>query len=61
MASPVRFAVVRAVLEAKGYVLTRISGSHHIFTKPGQPLVVSVPVHRGMVKHAYYKKTLQAP
>jgi len=61
MASPVRFAVVRAVLEAKGYVLTRISGSHHIFTKPSQPLVVSVPVHRGMVKYVYYKKALQAP
>ncbi len=61
MPSPLRFAVVRAVLEAKGYRLTRINGSHHIFTKPGQPAVQSVPVHRGMVKHAYLRKAQNAP
>ena len=61
MPAPVRFAVVRAVLEAKGYRLTRISGSHHIFTKPGQPLIVSVPAHRGMVKHVYLRKAQGAP
>ena len=31
-------------LERNGWVLARISGSHHIYMKPGSP-VVSVPVH----------------
>ena len=61
MPSPVRFTVVRALLESKGYRLTRISGSHHIFTKPGQALVQSVPVHKGLVKYVYFKKAQQAP
>jgi predicted RNA binding protein YcfA (HicA-like mRNA interferase family) len=30
MPSPIRFAVIRKELEAAGYVLVRISGSHHI-------------------------------
>jgi predicted RNA binding protein YcfA (HicA-like mRNA interferase family) len=60
MPSPVRFAMVSAVLTGKGYVLRRISGSHHIFTKPGVPHL-SIPVHRGMVKYVYYRKALEAP
>ena len=59
MPSPVRFAVVR-LLEGKGYVLTDISGSHHVFRKPGvRP--VAVPVHHNQVKHVYFKKAQQAP
>jgi predicted RNA binding protein YcfA (HicA-like mRNA interferase family) len=58
--SPVRFAVVRRLLEAKGYALTRITGSHHMFTKAGRPLV-SIPVHRNQVKHVYYKIAQEAP
>jgi hypothetical protein len=34
MPSPVRFAIVRKLLESKGYRLDRISGSHHVFVKP---------------------------
>jgi predicted RNA binding protein YcfA (HicA-like mRNA interferase family) len=60
MPAPVRFAVVRALLVSKGYRLTRISGAHHIFTKPGQPIAQSVPVHRGMVKYAYLRKAQKA-
>jgi predicted RNA binding protein YcfA (HicA-like mRNA interferase family) len=52
--------MVSAVLTGKGYVLRRISGSHHIFTKQGVPHL-SIPVHRGMVKYVYYRKALEAP
>lgn len=33
------------VLQRKGWVLKRINGSHHIFSKPGQTEIISVPVH----------------
>lgn len=36
---------MRKVLEREGWRLTRISGSHHIFHKPGDPQGISVPVH----------------
>jgi predicted RNA binding protein YcfA (HicA-like mRNA interferase family) len=60
MPSPVRFAEVRKLLESKGYRLDRISGSHHIFVKAGVPHV-NLPVHRNMVKHAYYREAQKAP
>ena len=34
-----------AVLERHGWLLGRIQGSHHIYTKPGNPARISVPVH----------------
>ena len=52
MPSPVRFAVVRNLLVKNGWA--RIAGSHHIFTKAGERSF-SVPVHKGLVKHGYYK------
>jgi len=33
------------LLEAKGWELKRITGSHHIYTKAGCPFRISVPVH----------------
>jgi predicted RNA binding protein YcfA (HicA-like mRNA interferase family) len=42
MPSDQRFAVVRKMLESKGYRLDRISGSHHVFSKSGQQNVVIV-------------------
>jgi predicted RNA binding protein YcfA (HicA-like mRNA interferase family) len=60
MPSPVRFGEVRKVLEAKGYTLSSIAGSHHKFTKAGvQP--VSIPVHHNLVKNVYYKIAQKAP
>jgi len=48
MASERRFAEVRKALEAHGWTLDRIRGSHHVFCKEGeQP--ISVPVHGGRV------------
>jgi predicted RNA binding protein YcfA (HicA-like mRNA interferase family) len=32
-------------LERKGWRLTRIKGSHHIYHRPGDPKGISVPVH----------------
>ncbi|WP_418287785.1 type II toxin-antitoxin system HicA family toxin [Limihaloglobus sulfuriphilus] len=43
------------MLEDKGYKLIRISGSHHIFTKP-QCLPVSIPVHNRKVKPFYVRQ-----
>lgn len=33
------------ILEAHGWSLDRISGSHHIYTLPGYRFSLSVPVH----------------
>ena len=33
------------LLQAKGWSLARINGSHHIYIKPGSILRISVPVH----------------
>jgi len=55
MPSEVRFSEVQRLLEAHGYRLRRISGSHHIFDKPGE-LPISIPVHHGKVKHVYVQQ-----
>jgi predicted RNA binding protein YcfA (HicA-like mRNA interferase family) len=56
MASDVRFADIRRMLERHGWELVRISGSHHIFAKDGEVRLISLPVHRGKVKHAYVRR-----
>lgn len=33
------------VLERHGWQLARINGCHHVYTKPGQPGTIPVPVH----------------
>ncbi|MBI3342825.1 type II toxin-antitoxin system HicA family toxin [Candidatus Gottesmanbacteria bacterium] len=35
------------VLQKKGFVLHRVSGSHHVFIRKTDQLSVSVPVHAG--------------
>lgn len=55
MPSDIRFADLRKLLESHGWDLSRIKGSHHIFTKEGEwPIVF--PVHRRQVKYAYVRK-----
>jgi len=45
------------LLERHGWTLLRVSGSHHIYGKSGNPLRLSVPVHgnaalkRGLQRH----------
>ena len=34
------------ILEKKGWALSRINGSHHIYTKKGTVYRISVPVHK---------------
>jgi predicted RNA binding protein YcfA (HicA-like mRNA interferase family) len=55
MASDVRFPEARRMLEARGYLLHRVTGSHHVFKKPGVGSFV-VPVHHGKVKAVYVKQ-----
>ena len=33
------------LLEAKGWFLARVNGSHHIYSKSGSIIRISVPVH----------------
>lgn len=33
------------VLERHGWILARVHGSHHIYTKPGSVVRLSVPIH----------------
>lgn len=33
------------ILEDKGWQLTRVTGSHHIYTKSGSNVRITIPVH----------------
>ena len=55
MPSDVRFAEVRRLVEARGWVLVRVRGSHDVFRLPDGRVYV-VPVHRGKVKYAYVRE-----
>ncbi len=57
--SPIRFPKIRNELEAAGFRLVRISGSHHIFQRAGDRNLVVIPVHGGMVKPIYGRKIKQ--
>jgi len=49
-----RFSVVKKMLEAKGYQLDHVRGSHHIFKKDGARSL-PIPVHNGKVKPGYVR------
>lgn len=34
------------IVEQKGWILQRITGSHHIYENPDTNLIISIPVHR---------------
>jgi len=44
-------------LERRGWVLQRIRGSHHIYSKDGTTILISIPIHgnkplkRGLLKY----------
>lgn len=59
MKGDVRFADIRKRLEAHGWALARIKGSHHIFTGRERPML-SIPVHNGKVKRVYEQQVNQA-
>jgi predicted RNA binding protein YcfA (HicA-like mRNA interferase family) len=33
------------LVETAGWLLQRIKGSHHIYSKPGERKILSIPVH----------------
>jgi len=35
------------LIEQNGWSLKRVKGSHHIYSKPGERKVISIPVHGG--------------
>jgi predicted RNA binding protein YcfA (HicA-like mRNA interferase family) len=51
------FAEIRKLLEQEGFVLDRITGSHHIFTK--NEIIFVVPVHNNKVKTIYVKRAIE--
>jgi predicted RNA binding protein YcfA (HicA-like mRNA interferase family) len=55
MPSPVRFGVVVKMLKQKGFCLSHVKGSHHIF-KNTEGRTYTVPVHKNQVKHVYVKE-----
>ncbi|MBE9116408.1 type II toxin-antitoxin system HicA family toxin [Lusitaniella coriacea LEGE 07157] len=53
----VTFAEIRKLLEQEGFVLDRVTGSHHIFTK--DEITFVVPVHNKKVKTIYVKRAIE--
>ncbi len=51
------FADIRKLLDQEGFVLDRITGSHHIFTK--DEITFAVPVHNNKVKTIYVKRVIE--
>jgi predicted RNA binding protein YcfA (HicA-like mRNA interferase family) len=53
------------ILEQHGWELLRVSGSHHIYGKPGSIVRLSVPVHGnsplkiGLLRHLLKKAELE--
>jgi predicted RNA binding protein YcfA (HicA-like mRNA interferase family) len=33
------------LLQSRGWQLVRVSGSHHVYIKPGNPARISLPIH----------------
>ncbi|MGK7878625.1 MAG: type II toxin-antitoxin system HicA family toxin [Crocosphaera sp.] len=34
------------IVEKRGWILKRVTGSHHIYQKPDNQQILSIPVHR---------------
>ncbi len=34
------------IVEQKGWILRKVTGSHHIYTKTGVDKILSIPVHK---------------
>jgi predicted RNA binding protein YcfA (HicA-like mRNA interferase family) len=50
------FSDIRRMLEEEGFLLDRITGSHHIFRKGST--IFAVPVHNNRVKSVYVKRAV---
>ena len=43
--TPVTGKELAKLVEAKGWSLLRVNGSHHIYSKPGVNVRLSIPIH----------------
>ncbi|MCY7277160.1 MAG: type II toxin-antitoxin system HicA family toxin, partial [Phormidesmis sp. CAN_BIN44] len=43
----IQFSELVSVIEAFGFTLSRVSGSHHIFTHPGIPEIINIQNRKG--------------
>lgn len=59
MASEVRFADIRRLLEKHGWTHRPGKGSHHVFSRPRGPTLV-IPVHGKKVKPVYARLAQEA-
>lgn len=55
----VRFQDMIALVQAFGFRLSRVSGSHHIFTHPGIPELVNLQEVHGQAKPYQIKQFLK--
>ena len=51
------FADIRKLLEQEGFVLDRVTGSHHIFVR--NEIILPIPVHNNKVKTVYTKRVIE--
>jgi predicted RNA binding protein YcfA (HicA-like mRNA interferase family) len=55
----VDFHDMRRLMEALGFELRRVSGSHHIFVHPGIPELVNLQEVRGQIKPYQIRQCLR--
>ena len=53
------FSDIRKLLELEGFILNRITGSHHIFERGEIVFVIPIPTHRNKVKSVYIKRVIE--
>lgn len=46
---PVPGKQLARALERQGWILQRVSGSHHVYAKTGHPARISIPIHGNTV------------
>lgn len=57
--SNIRFGDVQALVEAFGFRLVRVSGSHHIFEHPEFPELVNIQNRKGQAKPYQIRQFLE--
>ena len=55
----IRFGDMVTLIEAFGFRLARVSGSHHIFEHPDVPEIVNVQNHKGKAKPYQVRQFLE--
>ncbi|MCA9970139.1 MAG: type II toxin-antitoxin system HicA family toxin [Anaerolineales bacterium] len=55
----IRFSDFVTLVEAFGFTLSRVRGSHHIFEHPGVPEILNLQDNKGQVKPYQVRQFLQ--